>query len=136
MSVLQRFFDIRHVLSYLNIGCFCGGCFAHFDPWWGCIVCLDYMTKLWKGFILKDLANCAQKRLLFAPNFFLFRAVKTSLSAIAQLFRLPFRPMLSIFSYLHSYLENIHDKTTLTLRLMYRVHIKHSGLSVGVVLLL
>lgn len=51
-----------------------------------------------KGFKLEDLAKCFQKGLLFAPRSFLFRAVKTSLSAMAQLFRLPFRPMLSILS--------------------------------------
>lgn len=94
---------LRHqtCLGYLNIGCF-GRLLRSFladltrdevmhrVPW--------LRDKAMEGLKLKDLAKCFQKRLLFAPRFFLFRAVKTSPSAMARLFRLPFRPMLSILS--------------------------------------
>lgn len=100
MSVLQRFFDIRHVFGYFHIGCFWGIVPLLLTRFEG-MHCMSWLRdKAIKGYKLKDFAKCFQKGLLFAPHFFLFRAVKTSLSAMAQLFRLPFRPMLSILSLL------------------------------------
>lgn len=77
-----------------------GDCSSLFDLFWGMHGVSWLRDKAIKGYKLKDLAKCFQKGLLFAPHFFLFRAMKTSLSAMAQLFRLPFRPMLSILSLL------------------------------------
>lgn len=48
--------------------------------------------KALKGFTFHDLANSFQNRLLFASRFLLFRAAKTSLSAMARLLRLHLVP--------------------------------------------